>query len=265
MTDLAQRVCAAYAWQRALGNEVEASPLGQVVRNLAHPDIWDANHVSLIRASSAAEIEQVLAFADVGLAHCRHRLFVVDPFTPASFVARLALDDFQELTATVQLVLDGPLRAAPPAVESQPIETETDWQRFAALLAADFAEGARTHSGVMPEHVTRGMLASYQRKAPAYRFVVARVDGVDCAYGAAVLCGNGMGMVEDLFTLPVYRRRGIATAVIAHAVADVRRRGAGQVLIGGHVSDAPKHLYARLGFAPVCVTREYIKQLPSER
>jgi GNAT superfamily N-acetyltransferase len=65
-------------------------------------------------------------------------------------------------------------------------------------------------------------------------------------------------MVEDLFTLPAARRRGLASAIIAHAVDYVRARGAAEVLIGAHVDDAPKRLYARLGFAPMCVTREYI-------
>jgi GNAT superfamily N-acetyltransferase len=113
----------------------------------------------------------------------------------------------------------------------------------------------------MPPEVTRGIVAGYRKKAPSYQFFLARVDGVDCAYGAGVLAPNRIGMVEDLFTLPAFRKRGIATALIAHAIAHVRHQGADQILIGALATAEPKRLYARLGFDPVCVTRQYIKHL----
>ena len=49
-------------------------------------------------------------------------------------------------------------------------------------------------------------------------------------------------------------RRGIATALIAHAVGDARNRGAGPVLIGADPDDTPKHMYAAMGFRPFCLT-----------
>ena len=106
-----------------------------------------------------------------------------------------------------------------------------------------------------------GLVDGYRKKAPAFQFFLARVDGVDCAYGAGVLVPNGMGIVEDLFTLPAFRKRGIATSLIARAIAHVRGQGAGRILIGAHATAEAKRLYAALGFAPVCITREYIKRL----
>jgi len=261
ITDISERVCAAYAWQRALGHQSVRDDSCRIVTDRAHPDVWDANHVSEVRARTAADIERVLRHADEALAHCRHRMFVVDPLTPAAFSARLALDDYRELDPTVQLILAGPLRADPPPYALRPVRSEADWQSLHALLREDHAEGGRTHGGPMPEHVTQGMIASYRSKAPAYQFFLANDDGVDCAYGAGVHCDNGLGMVEDLFTLPAFRRRGLATAIIARAVAHVRDLGADEVLIGAHAADTPKRLYAALGFAPVCLTREYIRHL----
>jgi len=54
---------------------------------------------------------------------------------------------------------------------------------------------------------------------------------------------------------------GIATAIMARAITHVRQQGAAQILIGAHTTEPPKRLYAALGFAPVCVTREYIKHI----
>jgi GNAT superfamily N-acetyltransferase len=51
-----------------------------------------------------------------------------------------------------------------------------------------------------------------------------------------------MGMVEDLFTLPDFRKRGIATAIIARAIAHVRSQDAKQILIGALAYEPPKRL-----------------------
>jgi len=45
------------------------------------------------------------------------------------------------------------------------------------------------------------------------------------------------------------------------AAQHVREQGADCVMIGAHATEPPKHLYAALGFTPVCVTREYLKRL----
>jgi GNAT superfamily N-acetyltransferase len=68
-----------------------------------------------------------------------------------------------------------------------------------------------------------------------------------------------VGLVEDLFTHPEFRRRGIATGLVARAVEDARERGADQVLIGARPEDTPRRMYASMGFRPLCVTRQYLK------
>lgn len=68
-------------------------------------------------------------------------------------------------------------------------------------------------------------------------------------------------MVEDLFTHPDYRHRGIATALIARGVADARARGAGPVIIGADPTDTPMRMYAALGFRPIIVVRHYLRRL----
>ena len=66
-----------------------------------------------------------------------------------------------------------------------------------------------------------------------------------------------MGKVEDLFTDPDFRGRGVASALIASAVADARERGAGPVLVGARPDDTPRLMYAAMGFRPLCLTRAY--------
>src|SRR4051812_25975529 len=82
----------------------------------------------------------------------------------------------------------------------RPIAGEEDWRQLTALLHADHQEGARSHDGPLPEAVTRGMVAGYRAKAPRAQFFLAHDGGRACAYGAAVVCDDGVGFVEDLFT-----------------------------------------------------------------
>lgn len=70
---------------------------------------------------------------------------------------------------------------------------------------------------------------------------------------------GGVGKVEDLFTAPAFRHRGIATALIAHAVDDARQRGAGPVLIGADANDTPKAMYSAMGFRPLLMYRSFVK------
>ena len=64
-------------------------------------------------------------------------------------------------------------------------------------------------------------------------------------------------MVEDVFTHPDYRRRGVATALVEHGVDACRAEGAGGVLLSAFAPDTPKRMYAALGFRPVMALRSY--------
>ena len=112
------------------------------------------------------------------------------------------------------------------------------------------------------EGVTRSLYAVHRAKCPPMRCWIAHEDGVDCGFFSSWPGENGVGKVEDLFVPEEFRRRGIATALIARAVSDARERGAGPVVIGARVDDWPKSLYQRLGFRPILLQHRFHKQLP---
>jgi GNAT superfamily N-acetyltransferase len=246
-----------------LGNEVVAGDRARWVRNPACAEIYDANHGSAVRATSDDEMSAVLAEADERYAGLAHRTYKVDPGTPTAFEARLLLDGY-EGESELQLLLTGDLRADPRPVDIRPVEAPADWASVARLTRRDHEEEAtKQHRPPYAPSVTTAMVATKRAKAPALRFFLARTaDGEDCAFFSSWPGpGNGIGKVEDLFTAPEHRRKGIATALIAHAVDDARQRGAGPVLIGAEPGDTPKAMYAALGFAPVCVLRSYTRRL----
>lgn len=69
-------------------------------------------------------------------------------------------------------------------------------------------------------------------------------------------------MIEDLFTLPAYRQRGLATAMIGHFSALLVEQGSDCVFLGALAGEQAKHLYAKLGFRPIMLTRCWVRQMP---
>jgi GNAT superfamily N-acetyltransferase len=257
--ELVRRACETYEAYFALGNECVAEPQLRFVRNLEARRVYDANHVAQVSASTPEEIERVLArsaevFEDFG-----HLCFHVGPETPPAFEARLCLDGYEE-EATLQLLLEGELQAEARAVEIRRASSDADWEVIRRLTRLDHDEQASLQ-GRAPysEELAEAMTRVRRAKQPALRFWLAHQDGADCGFFSSLPGENGVGMVEDLFTHPGFRRRGIATALVAHAVEDARQRGAGPILIGARPDDTPKHLYVRLGFRPLCVTRSYLE------
>jgi GNAT superfamily N-acetyltransferase len=260
MDRLAQ-IAATYAFQQGFGQASEDTALARYVRNPAFADIWVANHVSLVRAQDAREIAEVLEHTERALGHCKHRMFIVDALTPPAFVARIALEGYTELSATLHMVLEGELRVPGSSIDLRPVERDEDWEAFYRLLRANHLE-KRVHGLQLAEEITRGVVAAHRAKAGAVQFFLAIVDGAPRAYGSSIVAPHGMGIVEDLFTLPEYRKRGIATAVIAHAIAYARARGVRPMLIGAYADETPKTFYAALGFEPQCLTRQYLIDRP---
>jgi predicted GNAT family acetyltransferase len=66
-------------------------------------------------------------------------------------------------------------------------------------------------------------------------------------------------MIEDVFTSAAYRRRGVASAMIATLSSRLRDQGCDVIFIGALAEEQAKHLYARLGFRPVSLARAWVK------
>ena len=84
------------------------------------------------------------------------------------------------------------------------------------------------------------MVGHQRRKAPEMQPWLARIDGEAVGMFSSMPGVDGIGLVEDLFVAQTARGQGIAQALIAHATADARARGAGPVIIGSLPDDWPK-------------------------
>lgn len=262
--DLVRRACATYQGYMELGNEVFQADGATFVRNRGCPLRHDSNFVGAVRVGNTqSEVAALIERTEREFAGYKHRKFSLDPLTPQPFVARLLLDGYPAET-TVQLLLEGELRAAPKDIEIRLVESDDDWAAHDRLQALDWDEHRGRIEKKEPDdtpEVLRDFTIAKRAKSPMLRTWLAYEAGDARAFFSSWPGIDGLGMVEDLFTEKEYRHRGLATALIAHCVADARARGARDVLIGADATDTPKQMYAAMGFRPLFTTQSYSRSV----
>jgi len=247
----------------ALGNEVFGAVGASFVRNRAAPDIYDANHVANIRVGSPDEVESLFARAEKEFAGFKHRRFDTDHRTHPAVVARLRIEDYERSEGLVML-LDGELNGSPPEHDIRPVVNDEDWADFAKLKIEDWLEYRQKQGRPAEPEVAQAMVRVDRGKCPPVQYYLARVGGQPAAFSNSWSGIGGIGQVEDLFTLPEYRNRGLAAALIHRCVADCREKGARHVVIVADPSDTPKQIYARMGFRPLALNAHYFKRLDGQ-
>ncbi len=254
----AQALCRTYLAYLRLAGDVIEGPRCRAVRCDTAPLIYDANH---LQVDPGADIEAVMAFFEEVLGDRDHRQVITTLLNDPGLDARLSLEGY---TAEVVLqgLLDGPLRGpAPIDCDIRLVETAQEWVHLDRLVRADHVETNQ----VQDRHdytleVTDQMQAIRRRVASEVKPFMAWDEGEPVAFFCSWPGIDGVGMVEDLFTLPTHRKRGFARALIHHCVADARTRGADRVLIGAEPDDTPKHIYAAMGFEPTCLTWGWLRK-----
>ncbi|MGZ4682828.1 MAG: GNAT family N-acetyltransferase [Acidimicrobiales bacterium] len=250
--ELRRRMEATLDRYHGLGQEPLVEPLATFTVDHDRADVWDANQIRSPRASTPDEIDQLLERVEEIYAGHGHRRLMCDLDTPDLLEARLVLDGWTlDLTLQHLLVddLPGSTRAAGPAID--PVRSDGDWDELRRVTRLDHLEEA-TKAGrePWPEELTTRVVGHKRRKAPEMQPWLASIDGEVVGMFSSMPGVDGIGLVEDLFVAPPARGRGVAQALITHATADARSRGAGPVIIGSLPDDWPRLLYARMGFRP---------------
>jgi GNAT superfamily N-acetyltransferase len=218
------------------------------------------------------EVEALLARIETEFAGYQHRTWGIDALTAPQTAARLALEQGYRANDALVHVLEGDLkatvrlgRAASPNFEVREVLTKEDWQAYRELDAMWWKETSTGVFGPYDPALHEEFMVYRRLKEPQARAWFACVEDTPRAFFSSWPGENGVGIVEDLYCHPDYRHRGLATALIARAVADCRERGAGPVIINSDVNDTPKLMYAAMGFRPTFVHRTYTKRLDAKK
>ena len=246
--DLAAALQLDRAVRRRAAAEVIPVPVGLVVRR---PELWDVHYLNavLLDAGPALPAPDVVALADRWLGDLDHRHVVFDDAAAGERIAA-ELPEW-ERRRTSFMVFGGDADALPRDPRARLI---SDAEMEALQL--------RSLRSEVPDATLRSGLA--ERLARTQRALragtPARCFGAGEAGGLQSMCtlfhdpdvgGRRVAMVEEVGTLPGYRGRGLARAVVGAAVAAAAAWRAELVVVPADADDWPQIMYAGLGFLPV--------------
>lgn len=257
MNQAATRVATARRWFRQLGHEVIAAAPGvSIIATPAYPDTWDANFAT---ADEGASADALFAALDRHLPHSPWHAVAVDALTDPAIEAALALAGHVAEPPVIEFIAQAPLAARHPLPPIAPrrVADAADWDAFAALVEADNRENMRRFDA----GVAAGLIAGMRRRSPPgdYWLIAAAEGGAPIGYGLTAACPNGLGLIESLFVLPAHRGRGVMSAFILSAGERLRAAGCDALFIDANAGGSPARLYASLGFAPISLTRNWVR------
>lgn len=233
-------------------------PWGLVKADAGYPSIWDANQAAIHEPASGLTLEDIRAellpmLQQAGAAH-EHIEFWDTTSNPALHTLRRSGSGH---TPDVLMVFGGHRSAWPEsAVEVREIERPDDafWSWYGATRR-EF--GVEFTDEVVDQLLRRDKLVFH----PAgLRWFVGFVDGAMAGF-ASLLSIAGVGYVDNVVTLPSYRRRGIATAAVTRAVMASADAGDGVVHLLAERGGTPQALYERLGFRVVAEIESFTRKL----
>jgi ribosomal protein S18 acetylase RimI-like enzyme len=230
----------------------EPTPYGPV---LVHSRLNKVHDLNFLRAElpGDASAEELAAETDrvqgrAGIGHRRVNL------RDAAAIARLE-PQFVELGWKPERFVLMVHRRSPDRDGDAPVR-EVDEPTVREL----WAEGIRTFPHGQDEALVQQILEHRRLIAEAVpaRFLVAEADGRLVAH-TELYSLDGVGQVENVATLPEYRNRGLARALVVRAVELSRAQGNDLTFLVADAEDWPQRLYEKLGFETVGGYARYLR------
>ena len=252
MSDLVGGRAVAMLVREARGRaaRVEEGPYGAfAVLDSEYPFSYNSNKVVLTGPIPAAA---ALAFAEqaLGSRGLGHRLvWAVDGPTGQRLAPAFAAAGYT-VTPLLVMAWEGGAPVVPAEVEVAEV-TEAELRE---LQVASW----RAEAPDMPDPVVRQLVdrrETYERPGPITR-LAGLVDGRPAARLDLRVRGR-VAEIDEVGTLPEFRGRGLAKAMVLEAVQRALADGADVVFLQAAADDWPQELYAKLGFRTVTTGYEF--------
>lgn len=225
-----------------------------------HPSIYDVNSLRNVRGNPGwSQLEAGFARVIAATGGRHRRLISRDPAT-IRYLDELLLPRSFSRHACVAMALE----MAPPDLRlPRGLSVAVVGVEDAVLLQAvnRCQDQVRRDEPWYAPDVSRQMdeMALRQMKEGGAQFIAA-LDRREQVAGALLLfCQGGTGFIADVGTPPVWRRQGIASALVAAASTLAFQRGCSLVGLTARRDDQPRHLYAQLGFRVVGESIDWLR------
>jgi GNAT superfamily N-acetyltransferase len=235
-----------------LCDRIEPWEHGTLVVSSRFPTFWDLNALRVERAAVGLTAEALAADADRLQAGLEHRKIEMEDEATGAAVA----EGFRALGWHVErlavMLHDGREAVASPRVrEVEPVEVDA------------LRRGWLREEGMDPDHAATEDVAGALRPGEIVMLAARDAAGEPAAYAALRIAGAD-AEVEDVYVTPSQRGRGLATALVATAVARARAAGVRDLWIMADDEDFAKGIYARQGFETVWVRYDAVRRPPGQ-
>ena len=237
----------------------ERTPWGVVISDARYPTIYDANHAGILESAHGLELEEVRAalhpiLRRAGATH--EHIEVMDVSDPCPAVDAL-LAEQQRITSDVVMRFDG--SGIEPVSDAAVEEVWVSDERFRTAYRDSRNEfGEELSDEVVDQLVTR----DWEVFVPAgLRFFAGIIDGEIAGFTSLIPSGD-TAYVDNVVTLPAYRRRGVASATVTRALEEAEKQGLTTVFLLAEENGDPQRLYERLGFSVISRAMGFTRPLP---
>jgi ribosomal protein S18 acetylase RimI-like enzyme len=240
-----------------------STPWGVVITDSRFPLVWDANHALVFACDGGLALEEIRATLLPALreagAHYEHiEFWGVGPTCSAQ---RSAAHLSGRSDADVVMVLE-----EAPSDDLHPDHVMVREVHHPGEDLWRWYRDSRNEFGDHPlSDETIDQLVRRDRDVfvPAGgRWFVGYVDGKPAGL-TSLLRFADVGYIDNVVTMPVYRRRGVATATVLHAVEASREAGDRALHLLAEEAGSPRGLYERLGFRARARVESFTRPLAS--
>ena len=220
---------------------------------LVHSGLPRVIYLNAVRLESALDPDAVEALAERVQAGLRHRRVEVADESVAERLAPVLAQRGWEVGRLLLLGRDG---QAPPPEAPHPAE-EVPYGHVRALRE----EWIRAAPWATDEELIEQVLEADRlllTATPTRSYAVFDA-GRAVAYCLLLESGDGAGLVEDVYTTPSARGRGLAASVVALALSASRAAGHDVTFVPTDADGRARALYERLGFRPLGVVHQVLR------
>ncbi len=246
------------AFTRAIGDRVATRPiehpLGRVIANDDWPESHSMNYLRIDRprqAFDAAAIEASVTEAMDAAGRQHLQAIIEDHATGARAAAALRERGWEVVELLTMAALNEPTRSVDASAAVVP------WELVRPLVLRAWRENPE-----IAEEWTAVMLTDRRAALAAstdLRHIVAPAPPAEGGAYADLYSDGHTAQIEMVFTLPPFRKRGLASAIVLEGLRVARAEGHDLVFLVADAGDWPYQLYARLGFEEIGRTWELSK------
>jgi ribosomal protein S18 acetylase RimI-like enzyme len=249
--DLATCIAFTRAFDDRIVGRREPARFGVALFDDELPLVFDRN-LLLVDLGALPTVDELITETERLQHGLRHRKIRVDD----DHGARLQPAFLQRGWRVTRLVVMAH-RGEPPS--DAPVQTS---ETTADTLAPIWAAGIRSEPFGSDEEVVRQLVAAQRRRADAVavRYFASRSESGAIAAYCELFSDGRTAQIESVMTLPAFRQRGHGRAVVHRALVEAIAMGHGLVFLLADDEDWPKTLYAKLGFEPLGLVWDFVRE-----